>query len=321
MVVGDAEDQRRSALEQSHRILRTVPRPGAYHRRVTATDPDRLRHALGGVRALILDADGVIVFKGLPIAGATEAIRDLTAKGIPFRVVTNFSISHRETLAARFMAGGLPITADRIITGASAAAAHTATTHAGQPLFVLAAADATREWDGQHVLTPDEAGAAEPGSVAAVVIADAGDDLSYRSMATAFRHIRAGSAFLAAHRNPWWLTPEGETLDAGAFVVGLEYGTGQRARIMGKPSPDVFRLAAAGLQEDLGGRLPRAAMAMVGDDLQADIAAAQRVGMKGILVLTGKTDSAEAQAALARRTSRGPDGIAPSLTEVVAALD
>ncbi len=59
---------------------------------------------------------------------------------------------------------------------------------------------------------------------------------------------------------------------------------------------------------------------MVGDDLSADVAAAQRVGLRGILVLSGKTDRAEVDRA-ARGRGRGPDGIAPTLADVVAALD
>ena len=70
---------------------------------------------------------------------------------------------------------------------------------------------------------------------------------------------------------------------------------------------------------DLGERLPRSAFAMVGDDLRADVAAAQRIGMKGILVLSGKTGAAEADRA--REDARGPDGIAATLADVVAALD
>ena len=42
----------------------------------------------------------------------------------------------------------------------SAAAAYTASRFAGRPLFVLAAPDALREFDGQHLLTRDEAEAA-----------------------------------------------------------------------------------------------------------------------------------------------------------------
>ena len=37
-----------------------------------------------------------------------------------------------------------------------------------------------------------------------------------------------------------------------AFVVGLEFATGRRARVLGKPSPVVFRQAVAGLAADLG---------------------------------------------------------------------
>jgi HAD superfamily hydrolase (TIGR01450 family) len=281
---------------------------------------DRLREALRGVRGFVLDADGVLILRGAPLPGSVEALRTLGERGIPFRVVTNFSSLHRQTLASRFADGGLAIDPDRIITASSATAAHTAATHAGRALFVLAAPDARREFDGQRLLTADEADAVPPGTVAAVVIGDAGDDLSYRNMDVAFRLVRRGAELLAMHRNAWWLTNKGETLDAGAIVVGLEFATGRPARVLGKPSPIVFRQAVAGLSADLGGRLPRSSVAMVGDDLRADISAARRVGLRGILVLSGKTSRAEADRAMATR-GRGPDGVAGTLADVVAALD
>jgi HAD superfamily hydrolase (TIGR01458 family) len=281
---------------------------------------DRLREALRGIRGFVLDADGVLVLQGAALPGSMEAVASLTARGIPFRVVTNFSQLHRETLADWFGRGGLTIDPGRIITGTSATAAHTAARHPGRPLFVLAAADARREFDGQRLLTADEADAAPPGTVAAVVIGDAGDDLSYRNMDVAFRLVRRGARLLSMHRNPWWLTPKGETLDAGAFVAALEFATRQRALILGKPSPAVFRQAAAGLVADLGERVPRSSFAMVGDDLRADVAAAQRVGMRGILVLSGKTGAADVEQA-GRAAGRGPDAVAATLAEVVAALD
>jgi HAD superfamily hydrolase (TIGR01450 family) len=285
---------------------------------------DRLRKALRGVRGFVLDADGVLVLRGEPLPGAVDALRRLGDRGIPFRVVTNFSQLHRETLAGWFGRSSLTIDPDRIITAASATAAYTAATHPGRPLFVLAATDARREFEGQRLLTADEADAAAPGTVAAVVIGDAGDDLSYRNLDVAFRLVRGGADLLAMHRNPWWLTDKGPTLDAGGFVVGLEFATGRPARTLGKPSPIVFRQAVAGLAADLGERLPRAAFAMVGDDPRADVAAAQRVGLRGILVLSGKTTRAEADRLAttgAPRRGRGPDAVAESLTDVVAALD
>jgi HAD superfamily hydrolase (TIGR01450 family) len=282
-----------------------------------------LRSALDGVRAFVLDADGVLMYRGQPIPGSPEAVTELRRRGIPYRVVTNFSSAHRSTLAAAFgKATGLAVDGAEIITAASAAAAYTATQHPGEPLLVLAAPDARREWDGQTLISASDADArSEP--VGAVVVGDAGDDLNYTNLDIAYRQLRAGAEFVAMHRNPWWVTPKGYTLDAGALVAGLEFALGRRAVICGKPSPVVFRQAVGELRRELsarengsgGPRLRVGEVAMVGDDPRADIAAARRAGLRGILTLTGKTNADEAAGSGVR-----PDAIAGSLAEIIAAL-
>jgi ribonucleotide monophosphatase NagD (HAD superfamily) len=62
----------------------------------------------------------------------------------------------------------------------------------------------------------------------------------------------------------------------------LEFASGQKAQIMGKPSPHFFALAL----DDLD--LPAPNVIMVGDDIESDIIGAQRMGIRGILVKTGK---------------------------------
>jgi HAD superfamily hydrolase (TIGR01450 family) len=285
------------------------------------TDPAALRSTLLGVEGFILDVDGVLILKGEPIAGSVEALARLDARGTPYRLVTNFSLAHRTTLTARFAARGTTLDPERMITAASASAAYTAAHFEGRPLYVIAAPDALREFDGQRLLSTEAAAAAMPGEVAAVVIGDGGNDLSFRNLDTAFRLIRGGAAFLAMHRNPWWFTPRGPTLDAGAAVVGLEFATATRAIVLGKPSPEVFRQALSGLRHDLGRRVPAGAVAMVGDDPDADVRAGQRVGLRGILVLTGKTAANHLDQPSLGRGRRRPHAIAPSLADVVAALD
>jgi HAD superfamily hydrolase (TIGR01450 family) len=155
------------------------------------------------------------------------------------------------------------------------------------------------------------------------VIGDAGDDLSYRNLDIAFRQLRAGAEFVAMHRNPWWMTPKGFTLDAGAYVAGLEFALERKAVITGKPSPVVFRQAVAELRAELaarsggsgGPRLRARDVAMVGDDPRADIAAARRVGLRGFLVLTGKVTAAEAAASGLRANA-----VAPSLASLIEQL-
>jgi ribonucleotide monophosphatase NagD (HAD superfamily) len=61
---------------------------------------------------------------------------------------------------------------------------------------------------------------------------------------------------------------------------------------------------------------------MVGDDLRTDVFAAQRAGLRGVLVLTGRHGLDDvALAATQRRGGGHPDVVAESLAEVVAALD
>ena len=280
----------------------------------------------------MLDADGVLMYRNVPIPGSPEAIVELRRRGIPYRVVTNYSSAHRSSLAAAFgRAAGIEVDQAEIITAASAAAAYTAREHAGRPLLVISTPDARREWAGQELVPVDEADArSDP--VAAVVIGDIGEALTFRELDIAFRQLRAGAAFVAMHRNPWWMTPKGFTLDSGAMIAGLEFALGRRAVICGKPSPVVFRQAVAELREQLAGgsrpaghapvggsggpRLRAGDVLMVGDDPKADYAAARRVGLRAVLVTTGKVTTAEARAAGVPSAA-----IAPSLSEVVAALD
>jgi HAD superfamily hydrolase (TIGR01450 family) len=286
-----------------------------------------LEPALRGVRALLLDADGVLLSAGRSLPGTGEALGRLDAGGVPYRVVTNYSLAHRDTIAASVSRlFGRPVAPGTIITAASVAAGHTAHRHAGAPLLVLASADARREWDGQRLLAPADADRPDQ-AVAAVVIGDAGDDLSFSNLDIAFRQLWAGAAFVAMHRNLWWITPKGVTLDSGSLVVGLERALGRRATVTGKPSRAAFGEAIRELRADVaaagGGRLRIGEVAMVGDDLDSDIAGAHRAGLRGILVLSGKTSEA-AVAASAKagrlRGSRRPDGVAADLTGVVDAL-
>ena len=77
--------------------------------------------------------------------------------------------------------------------------------------------------------------------MAAVVIGDAGDDLSYRNMDVAFRLVHGGAELLAMHRNPWWLTPRG--IDA------------RRRGVRGRPRVR-DRASRADARQAVAGRLP-----------------------------------------------------------------
>ena len=331
MVVGDPEDERRLAVEQSHPDPPRVPSPGSLPSGDDGRSAPRRRSA--GCAASCSTRTASSSSTARRCRARSRRVRGLDARGIPFRVVTNFSQSHRDIAGRRGSArAACAIDPDRIITGTSATAAYTRERASpDRPLFVLAASDARREFDGQHLLTADEADAAPPGTVAAVVIGDAGDELSYRNLDVAFRLIRDGAELLAMHRNPWWLTPKGPTLDAG--------GVRRRARVrdrvvapasLGKPSPVVFRQAVAGPARPTSAeRLPRSRLR----DGRRRPPGGRRGGAARRAARdprpVGQDQPRRAERAIAGATGRPrartpgprPDGIAATLADVVAALD
>ena len=279
-----------------------------------------LRAAMRGVRAFLLDLDGVIVTAGTAVPGAADAIAEIERRSVPYRIVTNTSAVSRTTLSRWSAKLGAPIPPERFESALTASAAWTARTFPGQPLYVLASDDAKSEFSGQHLLTHEEAGA--PGAtVAAVVIGDSPEEATFDNLNRAFRLVRGGARLVGMHRNPWWLTPEGPTLDSGSFVVGLEFAAETRATIVGKPTPAFFTQAVRDLRKECGGVLVRAEIAMVGDDVRTDVRASQRAGLRGILVLSGKHGPADVEVAASERGGRRPDAVAQDLAEVVSALD
>lgn len=278
-----------------------------------------LRAALAGVRAFLLDLDGVIVLAGDAIPGAAEALAALERRGVPYRIVTNTSAVSRDTLSRWSARLGAPIPAERFESALSASAAWTARTFPGQSLYVLASDDAKREFAGQRMLSHQEADA-KGAVVAAVVIGDSPEEATFDNLNRAFRLIRGGATLVGMHRNPWWLTPEGPTLDSGSFVVGLEFAAETRAKVIGKPSPAFFAQAIRDLRKEAGRDLARREVVMVGDDVRTDVRAAQRAGLRGILVLSGKHGEVDVEAAVRERGGRRPDAIASDLGAVIAAL-
>jgi HAD superfamily hydrolase (TIGR01458 family) len=305
--------------------VKTVPivRPADGRATGDAESAALLRERLAGVRALLLDLDGVLVLKGAPLPGAVEALGALDSRRFPYLIGTNVSLKSRVTLARELTDSGLAISADRIVSAVSTAAALARRRYGTSQLYVMASQDAVTEFAGLRLLSHEEAADPEA-QVVAVVVGDAGDDFTPRNMQSAFRMVRNGARLVAMHKNRWWLTPAGVTLDSGAYVAALEFGTQKRSLVTGKPSRAFFdeavRLLGMGCGTGPSDRLFPGDVAMVGDDLWNDIRGAQKAGLRGIFVRSGKHGDAELARAASERARRLPDAVAPSIAEVVAAL-
>ena len=97
-----------------------------------------------------------------------------------------------------------------------------------------------------------------------------------------FISVMRGSQIIAMHKNRYWMAMDELRLDLGAFVSALEYSSGKSAVVIGKPNPSIFNLAV----REWG--CSNSSIYMIGYDIDADVCGAKNVGMKSVLVKTGK---------------------------------
>lgn len=235
-----------------------------------------LHPALAHVRGLLLDLDGTLYQSGAPLPGAVAAVRALAQDGVPFRFVTNTTSKSRAAVASTLAAMGFPVDEAAIFSPPHAASELLRARGASVHLLVP---EATRpDFDG--IPTDD----AQPD---AVVIGDLGTGWTFERLNRAFRLVHGGADLVALGRTRYWQTDAGLQLDVGPFVAALEYATGREALVIGKPEPQFFLDAVA----ELG--LEPEAVALVGDDAETDVRAAQWAGLTGVLVRTGKFREAD----------------------------
>jgi HAD superfamily hydrolase (TIGR01458 family) len=178
----------------------------------------------------------------------------------------------RHTLLDRLNSMGIGCTIDELYTASSIAAEYLRTQGA-QTYLPLLLPDAQLEFSGIEI---DEE------SPEFVVVGDLGASFTFPRLNKAFRAILNGAKLIALHKKRSWRTEQGLFLDAGPFVVALEYASDSSALVVGKPSSAYFRRVLG----DLG--LPPHRVAMIGDDIEADVRGAQMAGAQGWIVKSGR---------------------------------
>jgi HAD superfamily hydrolase (TIGR01458 family) len=224
---------------------------------------------------ILLDIDGCLHISGQVIPGAREAVAQLRVDGHRLRFITNNTIRSARSLAAGLRELGFELEDDELQT-APRAAAHAL---AGRRVLALTMPAIVEDLEG-IVLCGEDADAVMFGG--ADEVPETNQVFSYMNLARAFAELEAGAELYCLHKNRWWQTLRGPMLDSGAFVTGLEYAAGVEATVLGKPSAPYFQAALDALDAE-----PQRTW-MVGDDVEADVGGAQALGVRGVLVRTGK---------------------------------
>jgi HAD superfamily hydrolase (TIGR01458 family) len=248
------------------------------------------------IRGILFDLDGVLYVENQVIDGARDTIHYVKERHIPHRFVTNTTTQSREALSQKSQALGLPIEPHEILSPPYAACLYLRRRRPRSCYFLVSDAviDEFREFPFSEI-APD-----------AITIGDIGRAWNYDLVNQIFHLVMAGAELVALHKGKFWQTQDGLRVDIGAFIAGLEYVTGVKATVIGKPSPAFFQSAIEELH------CSKDEIVMIGDDIDADVGGAQQCGIRGLLVRTGKYRRNYVAA-----SPISPDGVLDSIAQLV----
>jgi HAD superfamily hydrolase (TIGR01450 family) len=233
-----------------------------------------MRMNVKALRVFFFDLDGVLsVGKEKPrYVGGRELIKRLKESGKKTFVLTNNSTQTRQEVHHNLKQLGFSFDLKDILTSGYLTGQYL-TLRFGETKFGLVGeAGLKRELEA--------AGHRESVKPQAIIV---GLDrhLSYNKLNEALRFLRQGAILVGVYGGAVYMSARGPALSAGPIVKALEYASGKRAVMIGKPSPRMFHLALRLARE----KAIRAVM--VGDQIETDVLGAQRAGVHTILVLTG----------------------------------
>ena len=206
--------------------------------------------------------------------GGTETINRLRELGKKVLLLTNNSTDSVGTIHSRLAGLHIPISSDEILTSGLLTAEYLFRRHGRVSYFLVGERGLQREMERfGH--------ARKYGESAEFVVVGLDRTLTYEKLDHAARLIRTGSKIVATHTSRVYMYKTGPALATGPIVRALEYATGVKATVIGKPALPMFKLALR------RARCRADQAVMVGDQIETDIAGAVAAGSDAILVRTG----------------------------------
>jgi HAD superfamily hydrolase (TIGR01450 family) len=245
------------------------------------------------VRGFVFDLDGTLVLgdklnKGIkPLPGAIALTQDLQQRGIPFVILTNGTTRTPKQYAATLREIGFALS-ERMILTPSVVAADYLARRRFKRVMVLGGAgvSAPLEAAGIRIVRPPrpagDCGLQTVGDPVDAIFVGWYRQFSMNDLEGACQAVWAGARLFTSSLAPYFATAHGKALGTSRAICAMITSlTGQRAKVLGKPSLEALRCAGRRLGIDPG------ELAVVGDDPALEISMAHRGGSLAIAVHTG----------------------------------
>jgi 4-nitrophenyl phosphatase len=249
---------------------------------------------LDRVDGFLFDIDGTLVLGDKPggeggraLPGAVELLEHLRARDVPVAFCTNGSNKPPSDYATHLRHAGIEVSDHECFTPALVSARVIEREVPDARVMVLGGpslAEPLRERDIEIV--PWEAF-----ERANAILVGNHMDVTGRELEAACKAAWNGAALFVTSNVSAYAVKGGRAVGvAGAVAAAITHVSGLQPTVTGKPAAEVMAVAA-----EMTGIAPDR-MAVVGDDLRLEIAMARATGATGILVLTGTSKAAEAEA-------------------------
>lgn len=255
---------------------------------------------------VIVDLDGT-VYRGEQILdGARAAVERFRDRGYDVLFVTNNPTRSPAGYVERLSELGIEANEKHVVSAGAVTAAFLADRHADDQTLLIGS-DGLRDQlrDGGVALTE------EPENADVVVTShDYGFD--YHDMTDGLWALGDADAFYGTDPDLTYPHSDGRDYPGSGAITRAVAGVAEREpdRVLGKPSAAMVNI----ITDRLG--CPPEDCVVVGDGLDTDIAMGERAGMTTVLVLTGRHDRADADAA-----DVTPDYVVDSLADASDLLD
>lgn len=206
--------------------------------------------------------------------GGSRIVDAIRTKGKKLFILTNNSTDTVGTIRSRLNECGIAIRKEEILTSGALTADYLRRKFGRVSYFLIGEAGLEAEMSrlGHRRTRGEQADA---------VVIGLDRHFTYEKLDHAARVVRNGSSIIATHRSRLYMYKTGPAVATGPIVSAVEYATGKRAVVIGKPSPLMFRLALE------RAKCRNEEAVMIGDQVETDLIGASRAGIDAILVTTG----------------------------------
>jgi len=263
---------------------------------------------LDEVKGFVLDVDGTLVHRsgsGFVVEpGAVDFLEAVRSSGRPFVLFTNGSHLAPETFAADLRSAGLPVRDDELLTPLVSVQFWLRSTDPDRSVLLFAGDESSEYLRRAGVWLVED----EPD----VVFVAHSDTVDFDRLERAARAVIGGAKLLTASYQPAYAGANGPILSRGAMTAAaIAKASSTRPVVVGKPS----RAALAAIAHRLGARTQE--LALIGDDVNMDIALGRLGGARTILVRSGISGRIDLDRLPERRR---PDDVVEGVAELVGRL-